>query len=98
MFGFPQIDKWLSDFRRIEGGDWSPALLILVAIGLVAVIYNGSRDGNALVMGILLSGACLVVGTMFGFLFGIPRSLQAEGATRALYAANTHLEQISDWL
>lgn len=47
-----------------------------------------------------ISCAAMVAGSLVGFLFGIPRTLQHEDgrqeATR--YLANTNLEQISDWL
>jgi len=60
----------------------------------------------------LLSGAGLIVGVLFGFIFGIPRSLASPAAAVAQQAAmggerdpsqlnvlaNTNLEQISDWL
>jgi hypothetical protein len=57
--------------------------------------------------------AALMIGGFGGFLFGIPRRLQeaapsvqppasgtplSKGAERSLYAGNTNLEQISDWL
>jgi hypothetical protein len=54
--------------------------------------------------GWLLAGASVCVGGIFGFLFGIPRTLQQDGAAsnpaapRTGYQANTNLEQISDWL
>jgi hypothetical protein len=60
----------------------------------------------------LLSGTGLIVGVLFGFIFGIPRSLASPAAAVAQQAAmggerdpsqlnvlaNTNLEQISDWL
>jgi hypothetical protein len=54
--------------------------------------------------GLLLAGASVCVGGVFGFLFGIPRTLQQEGTgtnspgRRTEYLPNTNLEQISDWL
>jgi hypothetical protein len=55
---------------------------------------------------IIVAGGAFAVGTLFGFLFGIPRTLQDQGGagTQAtsgsgpLQATNTNLEQISDWL
>jgi hypothetical protein len=63
---------------------------------------------------LLLAGASTFVGGLLGFLFGIPRTLQQEGASapvdanaaaasgpatpRIEYRMNTNLEQISDWL
>jgi hypothetical protein len=62
----------------------------------------------------LTGGAALLFGGLFGFLFGIPRSLQREGkgkeenakdgagktieAAASQFGDNTNLEQISDWL
>jgi hypothetical protein len=62
---------------------------------------------------LLVAGAAASVGALFGFIFGIPRTLDpasraavatatAQGgsgaASTALMAANTNLERISDWL
>jgi hypothetical protein len=53
----------------------------------------------------IVAGGAFAVGTLFGFLFGIPRTLQEQPAAtgkgdadRALQSTNTNLEQISDWL
>ena len=55
----------------------------------------------------MIAGCAWSVGTLVGFLFGIPRtfSLPADGPAGAerspdvvLYQVNTNLEQISDWL
>jgi hypothetical protein len=60
----------------------------------------------------LLSGASLIVGTVLGFIFGIPRSLSSTSAAIAQNVIaggspqssalnvlpNTNLEQLSDWL
>jgi len=53
---------------------------------------------------ILASFACasFLVGVLLGFIFGIPRALQAQsqgqGDVGLTYHVNTNLEQISDWL
>jgi len=61
---------------------------------------------------LLVAGAASSVGALFGFVFGIPRTLDpasraavataakqgADGASHAMMAANTNLERISDWL
>jgi len=48
---------------------------------------------------LLLSLASVLVGALFGFLFGIPKTLQSSKATdNTQYLVNTNLEQISDWL
>lgn len=53
----------------------------------------------------IVAGGAFAVGTLFGFLFGIPRTLQDQpgstttgDADRVLQSTNTNLEQISDWL
>jgi len=69
---------------------------------------------TAVSVGLVFAGASAFVGGSLGFLFGIPRTLQQEGAapasesnaasqaeavrTQVGYRANTNLEQISDWL
>src|SRR5437868_2104539 len=63
---------------------------------------------------LLVAGAAAAVGALFGFVFGIPRSLEPASraaaaavvaakpddpaASRAAMGVNTNLERISDWL
>ncbi|HEX5210161.1 MAG TPA: hypothetical protein VFW22_00310 [Pseudolabrys sp.] len=56
---------------------------------------------------VLIAGAAGAVGGLLGFLFGVPRTREAaaaiqQGTTaearRAVLAANTNLERVSDWL
>jgi hypothetical protein len=110
------------NFRAIKvgGQDWGSTLVFAVTAGFVVIfLYSlgpnfNESDSVHLAIGLLLSGACLLGGVFCGFLFGIPRFLQAEnlpskaeadaagtngGAQgRFEYRANTNLEQISDWL
>jgi len=96
--------------------------LFLVLGGfLVILLFAAKRlwDGTSHPVGDLLNGftvlaavagAALVAGGFIGFLFGVPKRLQREGAEdrsqsggtggeeEPLYASNTNLEQISDWL
>jgi hypothetical protein len=49
------------------------------------------------------SGAAFFVGTIGGFLFGVPKALSnpantPNSPTESLYKINTNLEEISDWL
>jgi hypothetical protein len=99
------------------------ALLVLAAVMaagfLCALIYaarSKAEQGFLSVasVSLLLAGASTFVGGLLGFLFGIPRTLQQEGAnapveanaaaasgsaaSRIEYRINTNLEQISDWL
>ncbi|MDR3475449.1 MAG: hypothetical protein P4M09_27690 [Devosia sp.] len=99
--------------QRVTGQDWAPVLIGLLGLGVVAVAIYGGRSGwGTAVSAILLSQACVLVGMLLGFLFGIPRALQAasppakpgtadavtEAQRGGQYSANTNLEQISDWL
>jgi tetratricopeptide (TPR) repeat protein len=81
-------------------------LVTMTFLGLVfaAVDQWKAKPHAAILWGL----ACLGVGSLIGFLFGIPRVLQGSGATSADEAqpaanharlgVNTNLEQISDWL
>src|ERR1700674_1081710 len=90
--------------------------LLTAVTGLIASsIYAIGAGGFAAAVSIiavclLVGGAALLVGSLLGFLFGIPRTLQgadtgedrgpnSSGTAAALsYRVNTNLEQISDWL
>ena len=94
---------------RLEKHDlyWIWTLAIAIGLGLAAIgLFTAalpapvSRLASA-AAAFLLAGACLLLGGLVGFLFGIPRSLQdeeSEEGGRTRYRANTNLEQISDWL
>ncbi len=85
---------------------------IAVAVQLVFGLQYGftTKAAGAISLALAISGACSLAGGLLGFLFGIPRTLQEQrssasaGAdqsvqeTEVAYAANTNLEQISDWL
>lgn len=86
---------------------WSFPLLTALLIGIfaIALLANASSAVQpAFSTGLLLSGASMAVGSLLGFLFGIPRAIQSpnappsEDGSRTLYQVNTNLEQISDWL
>jgi hypothetical protein len=51
---------------------------------------------------VMFSGAAMISGVIVGFLFGIPRVLATREADASAihpsYAANTNLEEVSDWL
>jgi len=82
-----------------------------MAFGLVAIFVFSltTRDASGffavLSNGLIIAAAATVVGSLLGFLFGVPRTLQVgdepasgEGQPSVGYRANTNLEQISDWL
>ena len=76
-----------------KSGDlgWMTALGGMVLVGLAAVILFSiqfsptDRRNTALATGLLISGACLLLGGLVGFLFGIPRTLQesSESTSKA---------------
>jgi tetratricopeptide (TPR) repeat protein len=79
------------------------ALVVVTIVGALAAASYARRQGTptgTLGTLALLGGAALVLGTLVGFLFGIPRTLQGDVAdkTKRTYQVNTNLEQISDWL
>lgn len=83
---------------------------VAAGVGLVAIILFtlGVDDGpSVLASAIMFSLAAMLAGGFLGFLFGIPRALTSSGAiaggeapaaAAGRYAANTNLEQVSDWL
>ncbi len=89
------------------------ASVVGVALPIIFATQAGSAVKFATVsaVGIGILAASMAVGGLLGFLFGIPTSLQntasppatVDGQSggsgpMALYAGNTSLEQISDWL
>jgi hypothetical protein len=93
----------MPDGKRTIG---TPSLVLAVelpsAVGLAGVVlYAAGQDQrlDALAIALLAAIASLVAGVLVGFLFGIPRTLSGSaGTSSGGYAANTNLEQISDWL
>jgi hypothetical protein len=98
---------------RIIGGAsalwWKRPLMVASAFVIAVGGYCWVAFGIEHVLaGILLALCSGVIGTFFGFLFGIPRALSSGGnglqetsmarLARQRYATNTNLEQISDWL
>jgi hypothetical protein len=99
------------------------AVLLAALAGIIALVVwawglSGSAKADAAPSFNVILGANLLVGiaaaaagAVFGFIFGIPRTLnpadraavaaaasQDGGATHAVMTANTNLERISDWL
>ena len=91
------------------------ALAWVGGFGLVCVFAYSFHASNwvsflsVAASGLMTAVAAASVGGLLGFLFGIPRTLQAgephdagdprhENGTAAAYLPNTNLEQISDWL
>jgi hypothetical protein len=87
-------------------GIWSAAGLFgLLCFSVSFTTVNGWHPGNLAVVikifgyGLIVAVASTAVGGLFGFLFGIPRTVQSSGkASEYQQEVNTNLEQISDWL
>jgi len=104
--------------KSMADSDSDRALRALVAamiVGLVGVILFAFQSSqwseifSVASVGVMTSGAFMLIGSVLGFLFGIPRTLQQESSSLGQsnekiesptvdYRANTNLEQISDWL
>jgi hypothetical protein len=82
----------------------APPIVGIYVLACIVLTAAYSRRSNLSDVAIVLSGIVVasLVGSFFGFIFAIPRSLQHSGATAndddPFYAPNTNLEQISDWL
>lgn len=81
------------------------ALLLLFVVACTALGWAQSCNWNQFLKITVAAGsislACGGVGTLLGFLFGLPRSLPATGdQNRGLhgYLDNTNLLDVSDWL
>mgnify|MGYP006949404448 CR=1 FL=1 len=81
-----------------------PAALIVLGViaCFVSTSLTGARGDFAGIL-LLVSMATLLIGGMFGFLFGIPKLNKAynpgeEYDRNTKYRPNTNLEDISDWL
>lgn len=70
-------------------------LAVVMVVGLVSAVVYASQltteEGALAVAGVavLLAGASALAGGMLGFLFGVPRTLQQEGANPATKASAT---------
>ena len=96
--------------RRLLIGGMVVGFALPVAFSLQS--STPSQVLSTATVGLAIVVASLAIGGLIGFVFGIPRLLQAESTPpgpgaqgepehpgrRAPYAGNTSLEQISDWL
>jgi Ca2+-binding RTX toxin-like protein len=94
---------------------WLPYTLPVPILGVLGIgIYTLTvADVSAFAAAVLVAVGVYLVGGLFGFLFGIPKSLTGDAGTAATGGAagaaadspegarfkpNTNLEEISDWL
>ena len=85
---------------------WLPYTAPFAALGIVGIaIYSVSvGDASAFASALLIAAGAFLVGGLFGFLFGIPKSLATDPGTTTTpaqaraFKPNTNLEDISDWL
>lgn len=88
------------NYKRLAWSIVGGAFIVVLLYGWQ--VGDGHRVRTAL-GALLLAAAPFALGGLAGFLFGIPKTLQengAEGSTgkRHGWQANTNLEQVSDWL
>jgi MFS family permease len=90
-----EIDKGQAGTFRVLVSLAGPALLAIV-------VYSAAQDSwQIFAVAVLLAACAFALGSLLGFLFGIPQYLAKEKSTdadRATYLPNTNLTQISDWL
>jgi hypothetical protein len=92
-------------WNRVIGFCW--LVLFGLSVGVV-ILYGFSISGRHLqfvTVGLLVAGASLGCGALFGFLFGIPRMVALGKARETIPAddvdswkPSTNLAEISDWL
>lgn len=83
------------------GARFTFSLIAFIVAGVVFIVLQKAAH---IYIALILAAACLVMGALVGFLFGIPKFLQSNRAQTSLttaayqYLPNTNLEEISDWL
>ena len=98
---------------KIQRGVLAIAVAMLLGMVLLAILLaNASDSGGAGVTAFLLSAAAATVGSVLGFLFGLPRARVADlsgggesgsdpgpaGRPSTFYLTNSNLIKVSDWL
>lgn len=81
-------------------------LIVVVVAATIGMSTNWQVAGSYFGASLLYGAASAGLGAAIGFIFGIPRSVQAEGPTATVIEglgertvrSNTNLERISDWL
>ena len=104
-----RLARHLNDVDEVILFLWLLILLGLISLVVPACVQLTHRNwAGALTVvgsGLFLAGASTLVGSIIGFLFGVPVRERSQGADAAGtanrtigYRPNTNLEQISDWL
>ena len=89
----------LQDFRWF----WTVAVLCAIGIGSTLIYISQVPSGvrwSVLGTALTLAAAAFLTGGIFGFLFGIPQTMQASApsTSKKPYQDNTNLQLVSDWL
>lgn len=75
---------------------------VVMGLGVVALVIYGAalHSWSVIGYGLAVGAAAILAGGLLGFLFGLPRTINAAGAANAgaEYQGNTNLDQVSDWL
>ena len=99
--GIMSSEKEKNGSKRLEMMLWGASIFLLITIGIVLLFGTSSTGKATLFIWIL---ACLAGGGALGFLFGVPKIVQATSTNNATEGqeyqqqVNTNLTEISDWL
>jgi len=73
-----------------------------MGLGVLALVIYGAalHSWSVIGYGLAVGAAAILAGGLLGFLFGLPRTINAAGDANAGagYQGNTNLDQVSDWL
>jgi hypothetical protein len=98
-------DKFPAVIKYILSLDF---IVIISIVILLLIIWSNCNltncNNNSILTFLIISFACIMAGSVIGFLFAIPRlsnqnsKEQDDGSRHSYYSDNTNLEEISDWL
>jgi|GEM_PF-5238034 tetratricopeptide (TPR) repeat protein len=104
FFHYPEDEPFLDPAQR-AAKDTNLLALVAAILIVAGAIFSALAAWSAWSGALLLSFAFFGVSLLFGFLFGIPKSVSASATSESTkvtaevpLAINTNLEQISDWL
>jgi hypothetical protein len=89
----------LQDFRWF----WTVAVICAIGIGSTLIYIMQVPSGvrwSVFGTALTIAAAAFLTGGIFGFLFGIPQTMQAsaQSISKRQYQDNTNLQLVSDWL